>query len=488
MALDKYKVRILQYKLVDNIREYYTSCTCGRKEVVGNTLSYSEREKICKTPCPCGAKKTIEVEKGRRVNIPYIKVLDKSRRGFKLQRVNLSVFGDKDGNVKWKENTIRVINFDIPTNKLEVFKNGEHTHKYFVEHELKHFFVGLNHVHIKNEVSVPETQTLYDFIWRKLSYPKSRAWNSESRFYLGLIKFTEENFGYLQILASAGYPQIERFYEPYSRWHTCDRINKEGTNPKDILQIPKFMLPYFRQDDRLGLYNLEQIQKALKKVDGNRFREVFEIIKDESTIGELCQTLDKLIEIHDTYKYNNLKKLTLYLFREIRMHQGIGDPSHGATLLRDYIRMSTRLELDFEKYPKSLKKEHDITQMNYKVQESEIKRKEFKQAVENEEYAFLEYKKREYSIIPPVEMDDLIKEGNDLSHCVASYVNDVVSDRCKILFLRKSKDLESPLATVEIRGGNIRQARGYANRRLTQDELGFLRDWAKEKELNVSYY
>ncbi|UUV46269.1 PcfJ domain family protein [Bacillus phage vB_BanS-Thrax2] len=488
MALDKYKVGIMNHTLVNNIREYYTSCTCGRNVVHGNLPTYQERQAVLNSECECGAKKIIHIEGKQRVNIPYIKVLYKNRRGFKLQRVNLSVFADKEGNVKWKENMIRVIWFDMPTNQLKVFKNGKHTPDWLVADELQKFFVGLNHVHIKNEVSVPETQTLYNFIWQKLSYPNSRNWNAENRFYLGLKRFTDEDYGYMQILSSAGFPMVERFYQRYNRWQNNTQINKEGKSPKDILQIPKFMLAYFRQDERLGLYNLEQVQKALKKIDGNRFRELVEIIKDESDIPTLCNTLDKLIEIHDTYGYNNIKKLTLYLFREIRMHQGIDNPSHGATLLRDYIRMSKGLELDFEKYPKSLKKEHDITQMNYKVQESEIKRKQFREAVANEEYNFLKAQGKEFSIVSPVEMDDLIKEGNDLSHCVASYVNDVVSDRCKIVFLRKTETIDSPLATVEIRGGNIRQARGFANRRLTQTELTFLREWAKEKELNVNYY
>src|SRR6185312_2279753 len=174
----------------------------------------------------------------------------------------------------------------------------------------------------------------------------------------------------------------------------------------------KFVLKYIRENQNVGAFEIKQIKNALTKVDGNRFRELMEIVKDESTIRDLCNCLDTLIEIHDKYDYNNIKKLTLYLFREIRMNQGIDSPSSGATLLRDYIRMATKLGQDYEKYPKSLKKEHDITQMNYRVQESEIKKKEFAQAIESEYYKSLEYKKRDFSIITPSEMQDLIREGS----------------------------------------------------------------------------
>src|SRR5690606_1088387 len=236
------------------------------------------------------------------------------------------------------------------------------------------------------------------------------------------------------------------------------------------------------------VFDIKQIKNALKKVDGNRFRELMEIVRDESTIQELCRTVDTLIEIHDEYKYNNLKKLTLYLFREIRMNQGIDSPSHGATLLRDYIRMATKLEQEYEKYPKSLKKEHDITLMNYNVQKNEMKKKDFQEAVESEDYKRLEYKRKDYSIVTPKEMQDLIKEGSELSHCIASYVQSVIDKRCQILFMRNTNDIDKPYVSIEVRNGNIRQVRGFANRATRKDEKDFIKEWASKKGLVEAYY
>ncbi|UUV46783.1 PcfJ domain family protein [Bacillus phage vB_BanS-Thrax4] len=492
MTLSKYKIGITQNYNVEvdgeTKKAYYTSCTCGKREIVGYDLDYQARQAIYNRECECGNNTFMHVEKNRRVAHPYLKVLDKSRKGFKIQRTNLSVMMDKDGNVKLKENMTRVILFDIPSNTLKVFKNGEPTHRYHVTQELKHFFTGISCTRVKSMVTVAETEYLYDFIWRRLSHSNSRNWNSNDKFYLGLERFIEGDYGYLQILSSAGFRNVDRFYATYNRWTTYHAIDKNGKSPREILKMPKFMMPYIRENSGFGLYNLEQVQKALKKIDGNKFRELVEIVKDESTIPDLCRTLDKLIEIHDTYNYNNLKKLTLYLFREIRMHQGIGNPETGATYLRDYIRMSEKLGLEYEKYPKSLKKEHDITQMNYKVQEDAKKKEEFLKAVSEENYQFLNYKKKMYSVIAPSEMDDLIREGNQLSHCVASYVTDVVADRCKILFLRNTDALDIPVATIEVRGGNVRQARGFANRSLTTSERAFVAEWAKVKELAVNYY
>src|SRR5690606_3967704 len=139
-------------------------------------------------------------------------------------------------------------------------------------------------------------------------------------------------------------------------------------------------------------------------------------------------------------------------------------------------------------YPKSLKKEHDITMLNYKVRQNEMKRKQFEEAVKSEPYKKLEYKKKTYSIITPEEIQDLINEGNELSHCVASYVDSIVSGRCQILFLRNTEYLDKPLATIEVRGDNVREARGFANRALRLSEREFVAEWAKKKELQLNYY
>lgn len=484
--LKRYKIGIRKSKRVtvgdEKKLQYYTSCNCGKREIIGYDLNYQERN--ANRTCSCGNKKFIDMDGEKRVLTPYLEVLKKDRRGFKAKRTNLSVFLDDEGNIQLKQNMVRIVIYDMPTKTIKVYKNGEpNSHTKWNSGDFARFFTGINESDFLDLVSTEETSTLFRFAWNRLSNPPNGYVN---RLHLGFERLFD--YQYMQILSSAGIPNVERFYERANRWTTYYSINKDGTSPKDILKVPKFVLKYIRENDSFSLYDLERVQNALKKVDGNRFRELLEIVKDESDIGSLCQCLDKLVEIHDTYNYNNIKKLTLYLFREIRMNQGISRPSDGATYLRDYIRMSEKLGLDYEKYPRSLKKEHDIVQMNYRVQENEKKKAEFAEAVKDEDYQFLNYKKKNFAIITPTEMDDLIREGNQLSHCVASYVTDIVSRRCKILFLRNPNDIKAPLATIEVRGGNVRQARGYANRSLTSVEKAFVKEWAKSKELNENYY
>lgn len=459
---------------------YVASCSCG----VSQILKKIYNDVTCEG---CG-NTTFTWLSGDRALYPYIEILEKSGKGFKAKRTNLSLFHDKDSySLKIKRNMVQVLKYDLVNNEIRLWKNG-------VEHKLNkgnyernqsyvRFFNEIDDKEFLKLISVEETRSFFEMVYNKLS--RGQYWTSPNRIYRGLSKSFE--FKYMLILSNAGFENVERFNK---RGHYGIRadINSNGTNPKDILRIPKFVLKYFKEDNSLGLFELKQVQDALTKVDGNRLRELFEIVKDESTISDLCICLDTLIEIHNKYNYTNLKKLALYLFREIRMNQGITSPQEGATLLLDYINMSTKLGQDYEKYPKSLKKNHDVTALNYKVKESEIKRREFKEKVESEIYKSLEIKDKEYSIISPTEIDDLIREGNELSHCVASYVDSIINDRCNIYFMRNTKNLTIPLATIEVRGGNVRQARGYANRHLTEQEREFVSKWADKKKLALNYY
>lgn len=474
--LSKYKIGIYNYRREG--KKYVYSCGCGAVSLKDNNSPNT-----CES---CGNTKFIHLGLGERELYPYIEILDKSKKGFKAKRTNLSVKVDKEYNVTLKPNMITVMNYDLANHEVKMWKNGEHLklyRPYKEDRNFQRFFLHVDDRKFLDLVSVDGVSSLYDMAWNELS--RGKGWNSERRIYRGLPELF--NYTYLEILSNAGFPNVERFKERRS-YYSNTTLNIEGKNPKEIFGLPKFCLKHIREDDSIRPYEVRQMQDALKKVDGNRFRELLEIVKDEASVRELCNTLDTLIEIHDTYKYNNLKKLTLYLFREIRMTQGITSASTGATLLRDYIKMSTKLGHEYEKYPKSLKKDHDVAQMNYKVQESEIKKREFAEKVLTEEYKSLEFKKKPFAIVTPSEMQDLIKEGNELSHCVASYVEAINSGRCKILFMRDAEDLDKSLATIEVRGNNVRQARGYANRALKPEERDFVAEWAKKKELELNYY
>jgi hypoxanthine-guanine phosphoribosyltransferase len=125
--------------------------------------------------------------------------------------------------------------------------------------------------------------------------------------------------------------------------------------------------------------------------------------------------------------------------------------------------------------------------MNYKILGDKAYAKSLANRVKEKEYQMLQYKAKEYSIVSPTVAEDVIKEGESLSHCVASYVKDIAKGLCKIVFLRKTKHLEESCVTIEVRGNSIRQVRGSNNRVPTKDEKDFVLQWAEEKKLIPSF-
>lgn len=71
----------------------------------------------------------------------------------------------------------------------------------------------------------------------------------------------------------------------------------------------------------------------------------------------------------------------------------------------------------------------------------------------------IEYTNGKYSILMPKDAREIIREGRELQHCVgrAGYIQSMAAGKSMILFLRESKDLDTPLITIEVRDGKIRQ-------------------------------
>lgn len=456
-------------------------CSCGQHILKANGYNKFDCDK-------CGNTYFIDARSRtrKRFTIPYLEVLESTKRGFKVKRTNLSISYDPEvGLTPVKRNLTREIHFDIVDEVLTTYRDGvmeydfkTHGFDETIFDEANRFFVQLDESDFIERVTNDQNRELIDCV----TTLSSRGYGYKRQTIRGLASMFK--YKYLEILSSAGIARPKRFFSRTT--HTS--INREKTKPHEILQVPKYMMQYIREDVSIDLYVLGQLQTGTKRIDANKFREIMSIVKDESNIRELANVMDNIMQIHIDYDYKNLKKLCLYIFREARLNQGITSPSNVCQLMRDYIRMSREMGLEYEKYPKSLKKEHDITQMNYKVNENEHQKKAFSLSVAKNSYQELAYKTKEYIVITPEKPDDLVREGNQLSHCVASYVKDVSADRCKIVFLRKADEPEVPLATIEVRGLNIRQAKGRANRSLRDEEKAFISKWAEKKQLVEAYY
>ena len=114
----------------------------------------------------------------------------------------------------------------------------------------------------------------------------------------------------------------------------------------------------------------------------------------------------------------------------------------------------------------------------------------------NEKWLSLEWEDRNFKITLPKNSRELVLEGEALHHCVGSYVQQVVDEKCLILFIRRKGNEEKPFFTMEYDlNGKVGQMRGMsnntiekispANQQLRQDLVKFLIRWGKRNHIDV---
>ena len=137
-----------------------------------------------------------------------------------------------------------------------------------------------------------------------------------------------------------------------------------------------------------------------------------------------------------------------------------------------------------EKYPKSLKTEHDIMALKVNTAEAVAKCENF--ADRAAEVSELAHTGKTYSIVVPDTPHQIADEGINLSHCVSSYIDRVINGDCHILFLRKTRTPDQSLVTLQLSKGRINQAEGNHRRRISEEELKFLRNWGHENHIQIA--
>ena len=73
------------------------------------------------------------------------------------------------------------------------------------------------------------------------------------------------------------------------------------------------------------------------------------------------------------------------------------------------------------------------------------------------------YARSGFLVVAPRSSKEIVREGDALHHCVGRYVEDVAKSKCVILFVRKASAPKKPFCTVEVKNGDVTQARMQDN-------------------------
>lgn len=167
------------------------------------------------------------------------------------------------------------------------------------------------------------------------------------------------------------------------------------------------------------------------------------------------------------------------------------NPAVAAQLWVDYLDAAVKLKYDLSRddvrMPKDLMERHDLATASLRTAEDEKARKQYQARRQRltEQFSF---SSGGLCVVIPEGVQDIVREGRALKHCVGGYAERHVKGAVTILFLRKESAPNVPYVTIEMSTENncrelrIRQIHGYQNERdggqpPERVHAGFLEMW-----------
>lgn len=258
-----------------------------------------------------------------------------------------------------------------------------------------------------------------------------------------------------------------------------------GNKTSDILLLPKFAINFLQQR-RFVKFDIVERLKNLNKIigsDGLKLMLDF-IVKMNAVFREDIDTFITYLElVYQYYPKYVPASLRDYIIRVYASYYKEDKSLQSIMItLTDYLKMCSDLKLDFDKFPSDLKEAHDKLVVKYKVFKQEYKNTEFVQKIEDCKYLLNRIPEDEnYTILVPKDIADITQEGETMRHCVGSYVDNVISGRSKIFFIRKKTNTQKPFVTVELNERDtLVQAKAKGNADPSIEVSNFINKWLKE--------
>lgn len=341
-----------------------------------------------------------------------------------------------------------------------------------------------------NFISTDENHGLYEHAYRKLGARGNEYVRKLSRFLYRLIK----KHSYVELLYKAG---VRGSYTVH---------NASGKNPREILGLSNSQWKLFTRYNisikaiQNSSYSNQAVVKMLNYLNYvSKLSDEFGIDRtsvffnnEMSYLGSTSKSREGIYNYRHIYSTIRISeehglsanRLIRYIYFECYVSQGM-EPNEATRYYKDYMDMVKDMGLqNYDKYPKFLKTQHDIVRMNYNISLKENEEKIWNSIINDN--SWLEWSNGDYVVMLPQKPEDLRDEGNQLAHCVASYVNKIVNKSSLILFLRKKEDIKKSLITVELMNNAIVQARGKFNQLPKKDEVSALEKFVQDKGLELS--
>lgn len=273
-------------------------------------------------------------------------------------------------------------------------------------------------------------------------------------------------------------------YGGYS-YSALQAINFNGENMRAILGIDR---PYFRLLRELNpsIDQLHLIRQLLQADHKPSTEQIKWFIASKISNADAAKELLAHMSVHKLQRYVEqqfapedeaaLKRVDYY-----KMNTLITD-------YHDYLCMCKELQYDvknsFILFPRELKAAHDSVAKTLKDKRTAEHEKAIAGSFDEWQKRY-QYQSKELMMIPPHSAKEIVDEGAALHHCVRLYVKNVAEKKSVILFVRSVDEPDKSLCTVEVKDGQVTQARGFDNEEPPAQITAFIEQW-KQRVLYAS--
>lgn len=249
----------------------------------------------------------------------------------------------------------------------------------------------------------------------------------------------------------------------------------------DVIKLKNKKLFKITKEMQLGLTDVNAVRQIMQLDPHVSINE----IKRLNTLGLLHHTT----RLETVFPYaKSIHKILEYLMN-VEAYQCIPQ-SETLYLWDDYLRMADRMGYNMNNrsiaFPNSLKKEHDIVIYSYNAIKDKFKTQDFQASIDRVSKYNWNSTTHGLLIRVPNTPEEVIAEGKTLHHCVASYVNQIVSLQTNIFFIRNINDPETPYYTLELDKMNqVTQVKGLMNKTIDTKTRSFVHAWAYKHGLTI---
>lgn len=262
-------------------------------------------------------------------------------------------------------------------------------------------------------------------------------------------------------------------------------INFNGEKMRAILGIDRHYFPLL-QELNPSIDQLHLIRQLLQADHKPSTEQIKWFIASKITNADAMKELLAHMSVHKLQRYVErqfapedeaaLKRVDYY-----KMNTLITD-------YHDYLCMCKELQYDvknsFILFPRELKVAHDSVAKTLKDKRTAEHEKAIAGSFDEWQKRY-QYQSKELMMIPPHSAKEIVDEGAALHHCVRLYVKNVAEKKSVILFVRSVDEPDKSLCTVEVKDGQVTQARGFDNEEPPAQITAFIEQW-KQRVLYAS--